>query len=175
MSRLSLALAAVLALTAAQALGASAGDGGSDPRQGDRLKIGIGDRLTAPSRSGGPWTSQPGEALAHGLKLDFFELWLPRGWKEGWVERKRLGALVRKGITPVVVHYYFGDFISRERVESQRKGWYSSMWRMAQLIRMQAPVLVVLEPEFNIAPPPGETAITERISGSSSVFGTTDM
>jgi len=83
------------------------------------------------------------------VPLDLFEVWLPRGWDEDWVQRKRLEQLAAQGVTPVIVHYFFGDAISRERVEAQRDGWYSSMWRMANLIRMDAPVLVVLEPEFN--------------------------
>jgi len=66
----------------------------------------------------------------------------------------------RTRVAPVVVHYFFGDDISQERVESQRDAWYSSLWKMAQQIKVVGPVLVILEPEFNIAPPPGETAIT---------------
>jgi len=123
-----------------------------------RLKLGVGDRMQV--RVGRRWISQPAEALEMDLDLDLFELWLPRGWKDDWVERSDLLDLAAKGITPVVVHYYFGDEISRERVETSSDEWFSSMWRMASLIRMDAPVLVVLEPEFNNAPPNGETAIT---------------
>ncbi len=104
-------------------------------------------------RTGGRWIFEPETARAAGLKLDFFQVWLPRGWKEDWVKRKNVLKLAKQGITPIVVHYYFGDEISQERVEASREGWYSSMWRMANLIRMDAPVLVILEPEFNIAPP----------------------
>jgi hypothetical protein len=125
-----------------------------------RLRLGVGDRISVLNEEAGEWVSLPQEALDKGVPLDLFEMWLPRGWDEDWVTRKRLEQLAAQGVTPVIVHYYFGDAISRERVEAQRDGWYSSMWRMANLIRMDAPVLVVLEPEFNVAPPEGETAIT---------------
>jgi hypothetical protein len=131
-----------------------------DLRDTSRLRLGVGDRISVLDAGARDWVSLPEEALERGVPLDLFEVWLPRGWDEDWVKRRRLERLAAQGVTPVVVHYYFGDAISRERVEAQRDGWYSSMWRMANLVRMDAPVLVVLEPEFNIAPPEGETAIT---------------
>jgi hypothetical protein len=131
-----------------------------DLRDTSRLRLGVGDRISVLDAAAGEWVSLPQQALDRGVPLDLFQVWLPRGWDEDWVKRTRLEQLAAQGITPVVVHYYFGDAISRERVEAQRDGWYSSMWRMANLVRMDAPVLVVLEPEFNIAPPEGETAIT---------------
>ena len=125
-----------------------------------RLRLGVGDRISVLSREAEAWVSVPEEALRKGVPLDLFEVWLPRGWDEDWVKRERLQELTAQGITPVIIHYYFGDAISKERVEAERDGWYSSMWRMANMVRMDAPVLIVLEPEFNIAPPEGETAIT---------------
>lgn len=154
---LALALALLVASSAYGEPGASNGLSGLSPLP--RLRVGIGDRISLPA--GGRWTSGPAEALARGLRLDLFGVWLPRGWSEDWVKRGELERLAASGVTPVVLHYYFGDDISKERVEAQRDGWYSSMWRMANMVRMDAPVLVVLEPEFNVAPPEGETAITD--------------
>lgn len=146
-------------IVAVVAVGPVPASGGGDLLRPDRLQLGVGDRIQVKTRRG--WSSEPSNALARGLDIDLFQVWLPRGWRDDWVPQEQLRSLTARGITPVLVHYYFGDFISRERVESRRKGWYSSLWRMAKLVAIDAPVLVVLEPEFNIAPPPGETAITD--------------
>lgn len=135
------------------------GGAGEDLLRPGRLRLGVGDRIKVENR--GRWTSEPANARALGLELDLFQVWLPRGWHEDWLTRRQLRDLSARGVTPVVVHYYFGDFISRQRVEAQRDGWYASLWRMAKRISGDAPVLVVLEPEFNIAPPPGELAVTD--------------
>jgi hypothetical protein len=127
--------------------------------QGEQLLVGVGDRVSW--IDGYEYVSLPDQAIAQGLRPDLFEIWLPRGWSEHWVERDVLQDLARRGITPVVVHYFFGDAISAERFEAQRDDWYASLWRMARLVRMREPVLVVLEPEFNIAPPEGETALVD--------------
>ncbi len=123
-----------------------------------RLRIGIGDRVSL--RRGKRWVATLAELDRLALRVDLLQMWLPRGWDESWIDRKQLKAMAARGITPVVVHYYFGDAISRQRVESQRKQWRASLRRMTRLLRMDAPVLVILEPEFNSAPPEGETAIT---------------
>jgi hypothetical protein len=124
----------------------------------ERLQVGIGDRLSV--KRDGKWVPTVEQLDALGLNVDLLQIWLPKGWSPDWVKREQLDAVTARGITPVVVHYYFGDLISKERVEAQRDDWYSSLWNMAQRIRGDAPVLVILEPEFNIAPPRGETAIT---------------
>jgi hypothetical protein len=106
------------------------------------------------------WISLPDEALARGVPLDLFALWLTDEWTEDWVTRGRLRSLAAQGVTPVILHYWFGDRISQERVEARRDAWYASLWRVADAVRMDAPVLIVLEPEWNVAPPRGETAMT---------------
>ena len=123
-----------------------------------RLRLGIGDRLSV--ERDGKWRTTISALDRLGTRVDLLQIWLPRGWKKDWIRRESLTALHERGVVPVVVHYFFGDDISRERVEAQRDAWYSSMWEMAQQIRGEGPVLVILEPEFNIAPPAGETAIT---------------
>lgn len=129
------------------------------PADGERLRVGVGDRLAL-------WRDGSSVALADearelGMVLDFFQIWLPRGWERSWIETASLERLTTVGITPVVVHYYFGDEISRERFLAHRDPWYASVWELAQAVRMDAPVLVVLEPEWNNAPPRGETAMTD--------------
>jgi len=136
-----------------------AGAGGLDLERPGRLQVGIGDRLTV--ERDGRWVPTVDALDRLGIDVDMLQIWLPRGWQDDWVSKDALERLHARGVVPVVVHYYFGDFISKERVEAQRSAWYTSMWEMAQQIRGDDPVLVVLEPEWNIAPPPGETAITD--------------
>jgi hypothetical protein len=141
---------------------APAGSGGPAPRldlrDTSRLRVGIGDRATV--ERGGGWRPLLRELDRLELPVDMAQIWLPRGWDESWVTKEHLEALAARGITPVVMHYYFGDDISRETVEGDRDGWYSSMWRMAKLARIDAPVLVVLEPEWNVEARSGRTSIT---------------
>jgi hypothetical protein len=145
-----------LALGLAQPVGA-----GPDPvlelGAGDRIKVGIGDRLQL--RRGDGWVSVLPELDRAGLRPDFLQLWLTREWQPSWVPPHQLRALAARGIVPIVVHYYFGDAISRERFERESDAWYASLRRMADVLRADAPVLVVLEPEFNVDPPPGEHAV----------------
>jgi hypothetical protein len=96
-----------------------------------------------------------------GLRPEFVQFWLTREWKEDWAPRQKLAELAARGVTPVAVHYYFGDDLSRERFEAARDPWYTSLWRMSQQIRIDAPVLVVLEPEWNQPAPPGETSLLD--------------
>ena len=131
---------------------------GLDLTEPSRLRIGIGDRMRL--ERDGSWVRTLDEMERLGVRPDFVQIWLPHGWQESWLPRSDLDDMAQRGVVPVVVHYFFGDFISKERVEAQRAAWLRSIERMADRIRMAGPVLVVLEPEFNIAPPPGETAIT---------------
>jgi hypothetical protein len=121
-----------------------------------RLRAGVGDRLTW--QRGSHWTPLLRDIDALGLDIDFLQLWLTRGWDESWIPRAHLDALAPRGIVPIVTHYYFGDWISKERIEASRGAWLDSVRRMAQRVRGETPVLVILEPEFNIAPPLGETS-----------------
>jgi len=130
-----------------------------DLRDTSRLQIGVGDRYSIERH--GRWVPTLTALDQLGIRVDMLQIWLPRGWKKDWISRKALAEVHRRGVVPVVVHYFFGDDISKERVEAQRDAWYASMWEMAQQIRGDDAVLVILEPEFNIAPPKGETAITD--------------
>lgn len=131
--------------------------------QPEEIKLGIGDRIRMRpgKRAKGEWRSLPDEAQSLGLHTRLFQIWLPKGWSEEWVSREDLIALSERGMTPVLVHYYFGDRISKERMEGARNEWYASLWRLSSLAKIDAPVLVILEPEFNNAPPRGETAILD--------------
>ncbi len=147
--RLWVVVAAALAL----ARSAEAGDPLFDA---SRLRIGVGDRLEQWGPDGPRALVE--EASERGLPLDYVQVWLTRGWEDSWLDRRRLAQLTRHNVVPVVVHYWFGDEISRERFESDRDAWYGSLWRLSQRVRAPQPVLVVLEPEFNVTPPPGATA-----------------
>lgn len=129
----------------------------TDPLARSRLAFGVGDRISLESDTG--WRFAPDVAAAHGLPLDLFAIWLPRGWDESWVGRDSLRRLVARGTTPVLIHYYFGDDISRESLAAEREAWLASITRMAGLADIGAPVLIVLEPEFNTKPPQGQHSV----------------
>ncbi len=124
-----------------------------------RLRVGIGDRTRL--LRDGRWVSTLSQLDRYDLEVDMLQAWLTKGWKPEWIDREELRALSQRGITPVVVHYYFGDSISKERVEAARKAWYTSLWRMAEQLRGDTPVLVILEPEWNITAPAGETSVRD--------------
>lgn len=123
------------------------------------LAFGIGDRVTWHQQ--GQAVDVLDDARRVGLDPDYLELWLPRGWRDSWLVPDDLRGLVARGVTPIVAHWYFGDTISRERIVAGRHAWHRSLARMARRIAIDAPVLVLLEPEFNNAPPAGETAVTD--------------
>jgi hypothetical protein len=125
----------------------------------ERLLAGVGDRLWW--HESGETVFLPEEARRLGLPTDLFEIWLPRGWRASWIPQRDLRRLSRAGTIPVVVEYFFRDGISRERVVREREAWHRSLRRLANVVAIDAPVLVVLVPEFNDEPPHGETAITD--------------
>ena len=152
MRRLLAALAGVLA-----SMGAAVHASPTLPTS-DRLLVGVGDRLTM--HAGGRSVFLPDEARRLGVGTDLFQIWLPRGWQDSWIEPSTLSRLLQSGTTPVVAHWFFGDAISRERVQAEVHEWHRSLGRMGRRIAVEGPVLVLLEPEFNNEPPPGETAVT---------------
>lgn len=121
----------------------------------ETMRFGVGDRLTWHSQ--GEWVNYADEARRLEAPLDYLQLWLPRGWQRSWVPEDELRRLVRHGTTPVLVHYFFGDDISRERILDEREEWHASLRRLGRLANTVSPVLIVLEPEFNNDPPSGET------------------
>lgn len=154
---------AALALCLWLAAGAGSSSGAEAPAapigDGSRILVGVGDRLHI--HQDGRRISVRDEAARLGLGTDLIQLWLPRGWEDSWIDPKDLSQLAASGSTPVVVHWFFGDAISRERVRAELHEWHRSLGRMARRIAIESPVLVLLEPEFNNAPPAGETAVTD--------------
>jgi hypothetical protein len=138
---------------------ACADSGGRFAFPEDRLLIGVGDRMTI--QHAGGWSTVPALAEARDLRIDLLEIWLTRDWTDTWVTREQLEGLAAGGVTPVVMHYFFGDDISVERVQTEREAWFSSLWRLSQLVSIDAPVLVVLEPEWNVHAPEGEHAVVD--------------
>lgn len=121
----------------------------------EAMRFGVGDRLTLQKK--GDWVGLAGEARRLGAPTDYLQLWLTRGWQRSWVPDEELQRLVDAGTTPVLVHYFFGDEMSRERLLEKREEWHASLRRLGQLARSVSPVMIVLEPEFNNDPPAGET------------------
>jgi hypothetical protein len=124
-----------------------------------QIKVGVGDRMAIQRRGRSVWLA--GRARDLGLQLGLHQIWLPRGWRKDWAPNKDLERLAREGITPVLVHYFFGDDATRERLDELRDEWYSSLWELGKLARIDAPVLIILEPEFNNAAPQGQTALLD--------------
>jgi hypothetical protein len=155
--RTALALAAALALFAA-AWPSGAGRSAWAGESAGRLRIGVGDRLSI-LREG---KRVPTDVLARelGQRVDYVQIWLTRDWKEDWIPRAKLEELSQRGVTPVIVHYFFGDDLSKERFEAARDAWYTSIWRLAQQASIDAPVMVILEPEWNQPALAGETSLT---------------
>ncbi len=105
------------------------------------------------------------EAEKDGLKLKYVAVWLTPGWT-GWVTRKMLLDITRDGYTPVLIYYTFGDDNSRQYLERNNrqklKAWYKDIQdNLVPLVKIGSEVLVVLEPEFNVISPKGETPVTE--------------
>ena len=48
---------------------------GDDLLRPGSLRLGVGDRMMVKTR--GSWTSEPANALAQGLDIDLFQVWLP--------------------------------------------------------------------------------------------------
>lgn len=134
-----------------------------------RFYVGLGDRLGW-MRNGQMvrWYEQ---AEADGLEFELVEIWLTKGWDHSWVSSDDLLEIVERGFIPVIVHYYFGDSISVEYVARSVEEWYEDIERLASLINIDREVWVVLEPEFNDDPPPGETPISEWEGWNDVVIG----
>lgn len=160
MRRIFVLIAVLLALVggAPAPTAESRGEGGESWAQGP-MRVGIGDRLTV--LRGGEWLPMAEQIEKVGFRPDYLEFWLTRGWRASWIPRSRLRDLEERGMTPVFVHYFFGDEISRERIQDEREEWHASLRRMARVARGAKSALVVLEPEFNIDPPQGEQATVD--------------
>ena len=121
------------------------------------LKVGVGDRLLWYYDGKKQSTIQTLDYMD--MHSDMLAIWLPRDWRDSWVDRKELALLTQQQITPVFIHYYYGDVISKEIVIASQKDWLDSIRRMAKLVKSDTPVLIVLEPEFNHEAPEGQTSV----------------
>jgi len=88
-------------------------------------------------------------ARNNGAPVNAQAIWLTRNWDEGWASREDLERMVAEGVVPVLILYYFAGDISRSYVVEHRQDWYFYLMKVAALASIDAPVLVVLEPEFN--------------------------
>ena len=121
------------------------------------LKVGVGDRLLWYYDNKKQSTVQTLKYMD--IHSDMLAIWLPIDWQSSWIDRKELGLLKQQKITPVFIHYYYGDIISKERVIASQDDWLDSIRRMAKLVKSDTSVLIVLEPEFNHGAPDGETPV----------------
>jgi len=129
--------------------------------QSQRLELGIGDRYD--QVIAGRRIVIYKQAAKDGLRFKYVALWLTPGWSQ-WVKKEMLLKIARAGYTPLIVYYTFGDKNSVEYLEAdggaRLKAWYADIQKnLIPLVDIGSPVLVALEPEFNIVPPSG-TPIT---------------
>ena len=93
------------------------------------------------------------DALASGVPMNAYGMWVTRDYETNWFGRAELTALHEAGLTPVLIFYYFGDDISQETVTVRYEQYRAWLQRALENIASDVPVLVVLEPEFNNVPP----------------------
>ena len=85
---------------------------------------------------------------------------MTRGWRSSWLPRVRIRELEARGVAPVFVHYFFGDEISRERIEDEREEWHASLRRLGRVATPQrAAARLLLQPR----PPAGTAAVAAEL------------
>ncbi len=114
------------------------------------MLVGVGDRHRVyPEESELRGTVLYEWARKQGAPVNAQAIWLTRDWEEGWVSQDDLERMVQEGVVPVLILYYFAGDISRRYIIEHRQDWYFYLMKVAALAAIDAPVLVVLEPEFN--------------------------
>lgn len=114
------------------------------------MLIGVGDRLRFFQDGDRGKTQLLYQwAQENNAPVNAHAIWLTRNWDEGWASREDLERMVAKGVVPVLILYYFAGDISRSYVVEHRQEWYFYLMKVAALASIDAPVLIVLEPEFN--------------------------
>ncbi len=147
----------------------------------DRPLLGIGDRLiwsfegaggegrynvsTIDLITGGSGVDQVPEDLRKQLRLlsleglsraAFVVMWVTPKWQPYWFPVHEVQRAIDIGITPVFVHWYFGDRLNgdhvRERVVASLDDYGHHTRRLGQYIgQLDGDVLISVEPEFNTA------------------------
>ena len=97
----------------------------------------------------------------HGAPVNAHAMWLTRDWDGTWVSKSELRRMAESGVTPVLILYYFAEDISRSFVLKKRMDWYLYLIKVAMLVAIDQPVLLVIEPEFNDATNSEDTLITD--------------
>jgi|GEM_PF-6491865 len=99
----------------------------------------------------GRWRPAPEVFAEDEVPLDFVQAWVGgSGWRD-WFGADDVRRMVEAGLTPDVIHYYFGD-PTREEVEAGRAAFLEDIRHLAQLLAESGVgdrVIVTLEPEFN--------------------------
>jgi hypothetical protein len=125
----------------------------------ERLLIGVGDHMTLEDAE--TWIPLPTRAA----ELDLLEIWLTRGWTDDWLTKAQLREVSERGVTP----YFFGDDISVERVAADRGAWFTSLWRLSQLVAIDTPVPPRLRGDRHLPRPGGQTGAGPGRPGSTAV------
>jgi hypothetical protein len=126
------------------------------------LALGLAALIAVPIASAIPVgvdAASVGELNSAGGHASYGQTWVGTWMKSsGWAGYENdLRSLASKGITPVIMWYYWGDAISVNCVQSGCNGMSKGEWdamaatlaQKAQAILGGKPFLVVMEPEFN--------------------------
>lgn len=86
----------------------------------------------------------------HQIPATHITHWITRQTNWRWESSLALQAASRKGYTPVISYWYFGDEISPQFVRDNKEKWYQQIQeKLIPLIKNTPDVMIVLEPEFN--------------------------
>ncbi|MBN1774819.1 MAG: hypothetical protein JXB32_26405, partial [Deltaproteobacteria bacterium] len=99
----------------------------------------------------GRWRPAPEVFAEDELPLDFVQAWVGGGSWRDWFDADDVRAMVEAGLTPDIIHYYFGD-PTRAEVEAGRAAFLEDITYLAQLLADSGVgdrTIVTLEPEFN--------------------------
>lgn len=86
----------------------------------------------------------------YGVNVSHLTHWITRETDWRWESKERLAASARRGHTPVISYWYFGDEISPQFVREHSDAYFDDIENnLIPLIKDLPEVYVLLEPEFN--------------------------
>jgi len=122
--------------------------------------VGAGDRYCTSLEGSKERVILADWAREQGAPVNAHSIWLTRDWNDSWLSRDELAHMASQGVVPVLMLYYFGADVSRRHVLDNRQEWFFYLVKVATLVAIDQPVLIVLEPEFNDGSNPEGTLIT---------------
>jgi hypothetical protein len=100
---------------------------------------------------GGTWIAAPQVYADDGVPHKFTQAWIGGDGWEQWFKAAGVAEMQAAGVTPEVIHYYFGDPVL-EDVQARRDAFLADIDRLAEVLAASGVgqhALVTLEPEYN--------------------------